>query len=108
MKKLVLIFSLMLPAWLYSCTGTKPPIPTPAEVIQEAHEAIREIPIIPVPPVDYSVPKPPAAKPKVKAHGPSRTPRPVPRPLPPVDQVEEPFVPKCLFWIIGEWGCEPQ
>ena len=119
MKKLVLIFSLMVPAWLYSCTGTKPPLPTPAEVIQEAHEAfpeVREIPIIPVPPQDYSVPTQPR-KPHVTRNSDQNSARlhhrrPAVRSSvrPPVvaEEPEEPFVPKCLFWIIGEWGCEPQ
>lgn len=85
MKKLLLIAALVAPTWLYSCMP-KAPVPTPADVIREVHEAF-PIPEVQIPelPADLTPPAVTHVKPKAKKH---RTNRhvPVPGPRPPVDQ----------------------
>jgi hypothetical protein len=99
---------------LYRCMPSAK-APTPAVVVQEAHEAFPAPPKAPEAP--YSItPSDPRVKLKTPAV-PKRAkvlPRTVKKkhverfaPSPaPVFVPEEPFIPKCLFWFFGEFGCK--
>lgn len=97
MKKIILILSLMVPAWLYSCTGAKPPVPTPADIIEQAHEAFPEAPYVTAPVVKDLL-KPAKTKHKVKKH----VRPPIPKARPHADQVPVETLPPqqgtiCIF-----------
>lgn len=88
MKRLLLIAALVAPTWLYSCMP-KSVVPDPTTVIKETFDnlpvpEVRDIPIIKVPAQDYSLPAPKPQAKKNDRHVPHSTPRPVPRPRPPV------------------------
>lgn len=103
MKKVLLILSLMVPAWLYSCTGTKPPVPTPATVVQQAHEAFPTVTL--APPVVIK------KKPVVK-HTPKPKPNTVKRKVAPVAPQVEELPPQqgviCIFPLNMLPNCTPQ
>lgn len=112
MKKLLLIPIAALIVWggvnLYN--HLRPP--TPSEIIRSVHESL------PPPPVDLPIiitPTPPDVHVTWPQQAPAKvvrkyTPKPKARPTPPVVMEElqpEPPVVRCLFWIIGEAGCQP-
>lgn len=118
MKRLLLIFSLVIPAWLYSCS-TKAPVPTPAEVIQQEHAAIPKAPgaqlPLPEPPFVITPTDPNQEKPIVrrKDHPAKRAVRPVPRHRPnPVAPHQDGLPPQqgpiCLFPLNMIPDCRPQ
>jgi hypothetical protein len=111
MKKLLLIAALVSPTWLYSCMP-KAPVPTPADVIREVHEAfpipevqIPELPADLTPPAVKQVkPRPAPKRPVVK-----RKAVPVPTPRPIVKTEEEPQPPlECIFPLNIIPTCTPQ
>lgn len=110
MKKLLFIPLFGALAWLSSCSFHYLTQPTPAEIIQQAHEAFPSAPVLPKITVPEFKPVPPP-QPKVTHVRPSKPRAYVPPPVPYV--AEEPRVddgagPECIFPLSLIPGCRPQ
>jgi hypothetical protein len=115
-KKLLIVPLFGILAWLGSCSFHYLARPTPAEIIQQAHEAFPSAPVLPTITVPTFNPVPqPKAQPKaptkhVSRHGvvAKTKPKAVPTPIPYVAEEPSVVTPECIFPLNLIPGCQPQ
>jgi hypothetical protein len=103
-KKLLIVPLFGILAWLGSCSFHYLARPTPAEIIQQAHEAFPSAPTLPKIIVPQPTPK------HVSHHGvvAKTKPKAVPTPIPYVAEEPSVVTPECIFPLNLIPGCRPQ
>lgn len=110
-KKLLFIPIFGALAWLGSCSFHYLIQPTPAEIIQQAHEAFPSVPALPQITVPtFNPPQQPTAHKPVSHRGVAAktSPKVVPTPIPYVAEEPSVVTPECIFPLSLIPGCRPQ